>query len=147
VLRVVVDTNVLVSGLIMSAGTARHVVNELIAQRFEPILTPDLAFELQNVMSRPKFWARVIDEARLAAILSFVRPGFGVIDALLPVRDPSDVIVVAAAIGEMADLIVTGDRDLLDDGELVQSLRARSIEVITPAELVRRLNAPPPAAR
>ena len=146
-LRVVVDTNVLASGLIMSVGTARQVVNELLARRFEPILTPDLAFELQNVMSRPKFMARVIDEARLAAILSFVRPGFGVIESLMPVRDPSDVIVVAAAVGEMADLIVTGDRDLLDDSDLVDWLRTRSIEVITPAELMRRLNAPPPEAR
>lgn len=146
-LRVVVDTNVLASGLIMSVGTATQVVNELLARRFEPLLTPDLAFELQNVMSRPKFMARVIDEARLAAILSFVRPGFGVIEVLMPVRDPSDVIVVAAAVGEMADLIVTGDRDLLDDSDLVDWLRTRSIEVITPAELMRRLNAPPPEAR
>ncbi len=146
-LRVVVDTNVLVSGLISPIGAARQVVDDLIAGRFEPILTSDLAFELQSVISRPKFEARVVDQLRLTAILSKVGPEIRMVEPVMLIRDPGDAIVVVAAIGALADIIVTGDRDLLDDSDLVDWLRTRSIEVVTPAELMRRLNAPPPAAR
>lgn len=146
-LRVVVDTNVLVSGLIMPTGAARQVVDELIVGTFEPILTPDLAFELQNVMSRPKFAARVVDQLRLTAILSKVGPEIRMVEPVMLVRDPGDAIVVVAAIGALADIIVTGDRDLLNDSEVVDRLWTRSIEVMTPAELMRRLNSGPPAAR
>jgi len=36
-------------------------------------------------------------------------------------------------------VIVTGDRDLLDDAALVAWLLERGVEVVTPAELIERL--------
>jgi predicted nucleic acid-binding protein len=47
--------------------------------------------------------------------------------------------VVAAAIAGRADAIVTGDRDLLEDGTLRNWLRERGVDVMTPAELLERL--------
>jgi putative PIN family toxin of toxin-antitoxin system len=61
------------------------------------------------------------------------------VDVEVEVRDPKDAPVIAAAVAGRADVIVTGDRDLLDDAELRAWLTDRGIEVLTPAELVDRL--------
>jgi predicted nucleic acid-binding protein len=60
------------------------------------------------------------------------------VDVEVEVRDPN-APVIAAAVAGRADVIVTGDRDLLDDAELRAWLTDRGIEVLTPAELVDRL--------
>jgi putative PIN family toxin of toxin-antitoxin system len=61
------------------------------------------------------------------------------VDVEVEVRDPKDAPVIAAAVAGRADVIVTGDRDLLDDAGLRTWLTDRGIEVLTPAELVDRL--------
>jgi len=55
-------------------------------------------------------------------------------------RDPRDAPVVAAAIAGHAEVIVTGDRDLLEDEELRAWLTVRDVEVLSPAELLERLS-------
>lgn len=145
-MRVVVDTNVLISGLIASRGP-RRIVDAAIGGHFDLIMTPDLAMELVGVAARPKFRKHVIDQDRLTSIVSLVEAFAPSHDVVTPSRDPRDRIVVEAAISGRGDAIVTGDRDLLDDPGVVSWLAARGIEVIIPAELVRRLNAAPPAAR
>jgi len=146
-MRVVVDTNVLVSGLITERGTARRLVNALVAGRFEPILTPAMAIELLFVVGRPKFRAYVVDQRRLSAIASVVDVFAVTPDVAMPSRDSGDQIVVEAAVAGRADVIVTGDRDLLDDMDLRAWLLARGVEIITAAELMRRLDSSRSSAR
>lgn len=55
-------------------------------------------------------------------------------------RDPDDAAVVSAAVSGRADTIVTGDRGLLDDAELRVWLGERGIELLTPSELLERLD-------
>lgn len=57
-----------------------------------------------------------------------------------PSRDPGDQIVVEAAVADKADVIVTGDRDLLEDIDLRACLLARGVEIITAVELLRRVD-------
>ena len=57
----------------------------------------------------------------------------------MEVRDPKDAPVIAAAVAGRADVIVTGDRDLLGDAGLRAWLTDPGIEALTPAELVDRL--------
>ena len=139
-MRVVVDTNVLVSALITERGTARRLVDALVAGRFEPILTPAMAIELLSVVWRPKFRTRVVNQYRLTAIVSVVDEFAVATDAIVPSRDSGDRIVIEAAVAGEADMIVTGDRDLLDDLDLRAWLMARGIEVTTPAEFLRQLD-------
>lgn len=49
-------------------------------------------------------------------------------------RDPKDLPVIAAAIERRVEVIVTGDRDLLDDAALRAWLGDRGVRVVTPAE-------------
>lgn len=147
-MRVVVDTNVLISGLLGTGGPTGRIVDAGIGGQFEMVETPDLAMELIGVAARPKFSEHAIDQDRLTAIVSLVEEFAKESNAVVtPSRDPADRIVVEAAIRGRARAIVTGDRDLLDDPDLREWLSVRGIEVISPAEFDRRLNAEPPAAR
>lgn len=53
---------------------------------------------------------------------------------LTVVRDPADDAVLACALAANADLIVSGDRHLLDFGATYQGF-----PIVTPAEAVRRV--------
>jgi predicted nucleic acid-binding protein len=80
-----------------------------------------------------------VTEADVVAVLSYLAPLLPAVEVDLHLRDPRDVPVVAAAVAGRADAIVTGDRDLLDDAELLGWLSERGVEVLTPAELVDRV--------
>jgi predicted nucleic acid-binding protein len=62
------------------------------------------------------------------------------VDIEVELRDPEDAPVVAAALAGNADVIVTGDHDLLDDAHLVAWLRERGVAVLSPDALLERLD-------
>jgi predicted nucleic acid-binding protein len=57
----------------------------------------------------------------------------------VPIRDPDDAPVVAAALAGGANAIVTGDADLLSDDVLLGWLAEREVDVLSPAELIERM--------
>ncbi len=139
-MRFVLDTNLLVSGVI-AAGLPRRLVDGAKAGEFELCTSEVLLAELLDVLSREKFAARlsqaglspqsVVDDLRrLAAVVSPAD--------VLPVvlTDPDDDHVIAAAVTGQADLIASGDkRDLLPMGSF------QGIPIITAREAVERLEA------
>src|SRR5262245_38277955 len=97
---------------------------------------------LLAVASRPKFSrrldaksitvhdleSRVRNVAEIVELVSLVAP---------MLRDPDDLIVLGCAVGGRADLIVTGDRDLLVLAEF------QGIAILPPSVAIRLF--PPPA--
>jgi putative PIN family toxin of toxin-antitoxin system len=115
-MRLVLDTNVVVSGLLWSGPTR---LLDLIRRTNTNIMTcPELLDELSRVSGYPKFRQRI-----LAAGINIdqLRKDFVVFakntSILAPVphicRDANDEIVLACAVAANADMIVTGDKDLL----------------------------------
>lgn len=140
-MRVVVDTNVLVSALLWG-GAPKTLLSAARAQRLTLYTSAPLIAELEDVLSRPKLASRftaigsqpadLID--RYLALAHFVTPA----KLATPIsRDPDDDHVIACAIAARADLIVSGDRDLLDLGQH-QTTRilaaAQAIRQIDPAD-------------
>jgi putative PIN family toxin of toxin-antitoxin system len=103
------------------------------------VISWDLAAELRDVLERPKIRRHELADEDVRDLLSLTARDLPAVDVDVEVRDADDVPVVAAAVAGRADVIVTGDRDLLDDPELGEWLRARGIEVLTPAELLTRI--------
>jgi len=110
--RVVLDTNVLVSGLLGGAGLP--VLKRWRSGGFVLVVSPEIFAEYSAVLSRPKFG---LPEWLVSDLLGFIReqaewvePDIGVEVA----RDPADDKFLAAAIYGQADCVVSGDRDLLD---------------------------------
>jgi putative PIN family toxin of toxin-antitoxin system len=110
--------------------------------RVEAIVTPALLDELLDVISRPRLAKYEIDDDVVGAILELAWPGMPGVAIEAALRDVDDRIVVEAAVAGAADAIVTGDKDLLDDTDLVAWLTARGISVITPADLLDFLERP-----
>jgi putative PIN family toxin of toxin-antitoxin system len=110
--RVVVDTNVLVSALI-NRGKPRILVLKLL-EKHTVILSRQMLAELADVLTRDKFIVKTSQADRFLANLvrksKIVTPGsrFTVIS-----EDPDDDVVLNTAYAGKADYIVTGDRHML----------------------------------
>jgi len=54
-MRAVLDTNVIVSGLLSPRGNARLVLTMAFARKFDLIVSADVLAEYEEVIRRPKF--------------------------------------------------------------------------------------------
>jgi uncharacterized protein len=121
-MRIVIDTNTAISGLLWP-GPPRRLI-ELTRTPAHVLCTSRvLLAELAEVIARPKFAQRLRAAGISASFLvqDFARLAEIVEPATLsePVsRDPDDDVVLATALAAKADLIVSGDRDLLDLGSV-----------------------------
>jgi len=134
-LKVVLDTNVLVSGLISNQGPPRQIVDAWLEGRFTLVTSLYLAEELAHVLTYPRIAERIrLDEPEvdtiLAALLSEAEMAPGELELPGVTRDPKDDPVVACAVEGDAGYIVSGDQDLLVLGEY------EGIEVVTPRRFV-----------
>ena len=112
-LRVVLDTNVLVSAII-SDGKSRELLKRGIINEYS-IVTSDLILkELVTVLRRPKFKTSEDEVHRI--ILALVRTG-DVVSVKTKIKavkeDPKDNMIIETAIDGEANIIVTGDSHLL----------------------------------
>lgn len=115
-MRVVLDTNTVVSGLLWH-GAPRSVLDAARNNRIRLYTSALLIAELETVLPRSKFSPRVA-AARLSIeqlIERYANLARIVTPAMIPptAMDPDDDHVLACAIGGHADVIVSGDTDLL----------------------------------
>jgi putative PIN family toxin of toxin-antitoxin system len=139
-LRVVVDTDIWVSGLIASGSRPRRVIDAVRTGRVTAVARWELAEEIAEVLTRPALARRyAIDETDRNEILSLLQPLLPKVEIAVTLRDPTDAPVVASALTGGAEAIVTGDRDLLDDAPLREWLSDRGVRVLTAADLLELL--------
>ena len=134
----VVDTNVLVSGLVAPAGPPRQIMNAWLEEGFTLVTSLYLVEELVHVLTYPRITKRLrLDEAELAALLAALLSRTHVVAGQLHLpgvtRDPKDDAVVACVVEGEAGYIVSGDQDLLTLGEY------QGVQIVTPREFVEML--------
>jgi putative PIN family toxin of toxin-antitoxin system len=129
--RAVIDTNVLVSGLLVAQGPPHQVLDAWLDGRFTLVTSPYQLEEVTRVLAYPRVAERIrLEPAELAGILAglmtlaVVTPGHLRLPGVT--RDPKDNAIVACAEEGDADYIVSGDHDLLSLGEY------RGIQAVTP---------------
>jgi uncharacterized protein len=133
--RVVVDPGVFVSALIAPKGTPAQLLDLLLEQRFELVVSPRLLGELTGVLLRDRFRRYVTAAdvrefvADLAAIAIVLRDPP---DPVAVTRDPNDDYLIALAVAAQADALISGDRDLTD-------LQSPPVPVLTPRTFLVRL--------
>ena len=116
-MRIVLDTNRVVSALIWG-GTPFKLLQIAIDSDFELYTSPALLIELQEVLLREHLATRLLKQR--ISVKSAIRLYRGATVPITPLTVPrvvpnntDDDQVIAAALAARADLIVTGDSDLL----------------------------------
>jgi len=117
-LRAVLDTNTVLSALLFDAGELAWIRNAWVARRFIPLCSSATADELIRVVAYPKFQLDEEDIRTLVgSYISFteiVSADCDGVDELLRCRDPKDQMFLELAHCGDADVLVSGDGDLLD---------------------------------
>lgn len=122
-MRVVVDTNVFVSGLMLPKSTPGQVISSWRSGHFRLVLSEPMLDEIGSVLAYTKIRKRLgwdVDTiSRYLTLLRFESEIVGIqnIRAHVP-RDAKDNMVLATLLASMADCLVTGDLDLLALAEL-----------------------------
>ena len=139
-MRVIADANVLISAALTRSPQAPSALtlDAALTGQIELITSPHLLQEVAMVLARPRLRKYLsTQEAQrfttdLAAQTNLIADPAGPHPALC--RDPHDDYLLALAATSSAELLVTGDVDLLsiDPDQL-------TVEIITPRQLVDRL--------
>lgn len=115
-IRAVIDTNVLVSGLIKPDGPTGVVLKDLRQGRFTIIFSSGLLQELVSVLTYPKLRTKYgLNRSAFEALLALLALRG---DLIIPgqhvriCRDSDDDALFEAAIAGRADYIVSGDSDV-----------------------------------
>ncbi len=138
-MRVVVDTNILVRALIKPLGPVGPVLHHLRQAHFTILHSPPLLTELVDVLNRPRIKTKYgLSEADIRTVLALILLRGESISPNVRItacRDPQDDKFLEVAVTGRADLIVSGDDDLLVlnpyDG----------IPIVTPRPFLARLAA------
>ena len=121
-MRVLIDASVLIRALLLSPNPARAVdviIGAALDGTFGLLLPPDLLTEVADKIIHDPYLATRIDSTTAAAFEATLR-GAGLLVPPLHappprvVRDPKDDYLIAYALRDRAEFLVTGDRDLLD---------------------------------
>jgi uncharacterized protein len=132
--KVVVDTNVLVSALVFPGGVPEQVYRLGIEGRITLVTSPPLLAELGRVLTDKFGWQ---DDYVGAAVAQLVRIG-GIVEPVEGISviadDPDDDRVLEAAQAAGAAVIVSGDRHLLNLG------RWGEVAILSPAAFLADLS-------
>ena len=135
-MKVVLDTNVLLSGLMFPDGAPGRVVAAWREARFDLVISVHQLAEIGRTLAYPKI-RRVLDwdGQRIEQFIRqlYIRAQIVDLDGIaveVP-ADADDVPILATLVAAKADVLITGDGDLL-------ALRDR-YAILTPAEFVRSL--------
>jgi uncharacterized protein len=132
--KVVLDTNILISAFVFPGGPPEDVFRAALEGRIELVTSPPLLAEFGRVSSSKFGWEPAITEqavAQIARVGTVVRPKERVVEIA---DDPDDDRVLEVALAGGADVIVSGDRHLL-------GLRTwRGIEIEKAAPFLRSLH-------
>lgn len=137
-MRLVLDTNVIVAGLAYPSGPPGRIVAGWRSGAFQVVLSPWILTECERVLPRLRnFTALSQAEIRdlvdsLAFLSDIIDPNASTLSqaAASGLRDAADEPVLATLLASQAELLVTGDRDLL-------ALSSR-FPITTPADFCAR---------
>jgi len=128
-MRLVVDTNVLVAGILSASGPPGWIVEALLSGEIEPVPDARIRSEYEDVLRRPEL---SLDPQRVAAVLDVIDAfGLEVVARPLPqtLPDPDDAPFLAVATFVCCPLVTGNTRHF--------PVKARGdVAVLTPRQLL-----------
>jgi putative PIN family toxin of toxin-antitoxin system len=132
-MRIVLDTNVVVSGLLSDHSAPAQVLDLCLAGDATLVVDNRIVREYRDVLSRPELKLAARDVAEFLALTEYAEHVVGI---PLPLKfpDPGDLPFIEVAVAGAVDAIVTGN---------VKHFRAREgridIDILTPRQFLARL--------
>jgi putative PIN family toxin of toxin-antitoxin system len=134
-MRAVLDTNLLVSYFLTQGDTMSRIINHWEQGHFVNIVSPAILTELKEVVNRPRL--RPYMSADPQTLIDVIEQDAEFIPGDLKLtgicRDPKDDIFIACAVEGHADVLVSGDDDLLTVGAY------QGVQIINPAAFLQLL--------
>jgi uncharacterized protein len=131
--RIVVDTNALISRLLLPGSVPGKAVRKAIDAGQLLVSDATLA-ELAGVLARPKFgpYVSIQDRQQFIRLLGRVAVMVPITHTIRACRDPKNDKFLEVAVNGAASVIITGDKDLLALNPF------RKIAIVTPARFLLR---------
>lgn len=132
--RGVLDTNVLVSALLMG-GAPRSALDTVLDNGVVLVSTATL-LELADVLGRPKFDKYLTEDERMRFLVGLLKQAemVDITEAIEACRDPRDNKFLELAVCGRADVLISGDEDLLVLDPF------RNVTIVTPQEFSANAN-------
>lgn len=137
-LRVVLDTNVLISALLKPISLPNQIFQAFRNKKFLLITSPQIVAEVEDVLNRPGIvvLSKMTPKDRELFIeklleLSLVTSGKLGVEVIKD--DPDDDKFISCALEGKAEYIVSGDKHLLDIGEY------EGVKIISPREFIENI--------
>mgnify|MGYP001146781343 FL=1 len=116
-MRVVFDTNIFISAFVIPGGVAEKAVSRVLEGRDELVISPDIVKEVLSVLSS-KFGRDREALSHVAVILSDLGEWVEPKQTVRVLKDDPDNRILECASFGKADIIVTGDKEMLRLGEV-----------------------------
>ncbi|MBE2220217.1 MAG: putative toxin-antitoxin system toxin component, PIN family [Anaerolineae bacterium] len=125
-MRVILDTSVIVSGMILPKGPPAKIISHWLNNKFTLLYTKAMLAELEDVLNRAWLHERLSHAPSrtpefLEAVTLLGQPVKGYVNVTGLIRDPFDEMFLACAILGNADFLVSGDKDLLTLAKIQQT--------------------------
>jgi len=131
-MRVVCDTNVLVSGVLFN-GPPRQILDLISRANVENAISLEILAEAKNVFLRPKFG---LSSEQVSDIIDTFVETFVLVTpterVVVVTKDPDDDRILEAAQTAHAQFVISGDQHLLSIGVW------NDVEILSPAVFVKR---------
>jgi putative PIN family toxin of toxin-antitoxin system len=139
-IRAVLDTNVVISGLLKPTGTPGSVLKLLRFGSFTIVFSRKSIYEVAAVLSYPKLKTKyriIRKDFEAIAGLFALRGDLVEIDERVRVcHDPDDDFLIETALAGKADFLVSGDKGLLS------IKKVRGVMIVNPSAFVEILKSP-----
>lgn len=130
--RIVLDTNALVSRLLVPDSMPAQAVRKAVEEG-EILMSESSLYELAEVLGREKFdaYVSIQDRQEFLRILGRIVERVSILHAVHDCRDVRDNHILEVAVNGQAQVIVTGDEDLLVISPF------RGMPIIKPADFLK----------
>jgi putative PIN family toxin of toxin-antitoxin system len=133
-------TNVFISSVMSRDGAAFEAVASILRGDVELVICRSQLTEVVSVLQRPelqRFFRNDGDRHRIFNLMESIDScDDGVTDIV--VRDPKDIVILATALTENVDYLITGDRDLI---VLAENPDVVPLRIVSPREFLDLIDA------
>lgn len=136
--RLVIDTNVFVSGLISGSGAPARILDAIRQSRAIHLVSDPIVEEYLRVLDYPRIrkFEKISDEfiAAIAAYLIYQTHRVELMSNVRMSRDPDDDVFLQTAVDGKASLLISGDKT-----DLLSLTKIEDIPIVTAGEAIIRL--------